>query len=232
MSLYVSMLNYKNVIYMSTYTVYLHQCPDRTAYVGVTTLEPELRWKNGIGYKNHSSFYDQILFFGWNNIEHIILGQTTDKDEALMLEDMVITMLQAEGRCLNTNKSGGKACSKERKREYNKQYNEANAEHLKELHKRYYEVHKENISERNKHYREANAEHIREQKKQYREAHKEQVKQYNTKRNSTPERKIYIRVRDFNRYHPDRAIETPMEAKQKYLEYGYIPDYIKNDDLQ
>lgn len=48
---------------------------------------------------------------------------------------------------------------------------------------------------------------------------------------ATPEGKIYNRVNGFNRRHPDRAIETPLEAKRKYLESGYIPDYIKRDDL-
>ena len=53
----------------------------------------------------------------------------------------------------------------------------------------------------------------------------------NKKRLSTPEGKIYNRVHRYNEYHPDRKIETPLEAKNKYLEYGYIPSYIKNDDL-
>lgn len=48
---------------------------------------------------------------------------------------------------------------------------------------------------------------------------------------STTEGRIYYRVKSYNRLHPDRKIETPMEAKNKYLEYGYIPSYIKNDDL-
>lgn len=52
------------------------------------------------------------------------------------------------------------------------------------------------------------------------------------KRNATPERKIYKRVSSFNRRHPDLAIETPLEAKTKYLETGYIPTYIKHDDLE
>ena len=52
---------------------------------------------------------------------------------------------------------------------------------------------------------------------------------YDRKRNSTTERLIYRRVYDYNRKHT--PIETPMEAKLKYLESGYIPCYIKNDDL-
>lgn len=74
------------------------------------------------------------------------------------------------------------------------------------------------------------------QKKQYYETNKERIierqKQYRNQVSSTPEYKIYNRVKTFNRRHPDKAIETPMEAKQKYLQTEYIPDYIKNDDLQ
>ena len=44
-----------------------------------------------------------------------------------------------------------------------------------------------------------------------------------------PERKIYNRVYVYNRTHT--PIETPLEAKRKYLEIGYIPQYIKHDDL-
>lgn len=48
-----------------------------------------------------------------------------------------------------------------------------------------------------------------------------------------PEKLIYIGSSggsSQNRNHT--PIETPLEAKNKYLEYGYIPSYIKNDDMQ
>lgn len=69
----------------------------------------------------------------------------------------------------------------------------------------------------------------KEEIKSYREDHKEEIKQYHKQRLSTPEGKIYNRVSKYNQRHT--PIETPMEAKQKYLETGYIPNYIKNDDL-
>lgn len=59
----------------------------------------------------------------------------------------------------------------------------------------------------------------------------EHLRQYQRNKLATPEGKIYQRVRDFNRRHPDLATETPMEAKLKYLESGYIPRYIKRDDI-
>lgn len=69
--------------------------------------------------------------------------------------------------------------------------------------------------------------------KQWNEDNKEEnkayMKDYNNQRRSTPEVKIYDRVHNYNRNHT--PIETPIEAKRKYLEWGYIPAYIKNDDL-
>lgn len=61
--------------------------------------------------------------------------------------------------------------------------------------------------------------------------HKQYSKQHNKQCRSTPEGKIYNRVAAYNHYHPDKAIETPMEAREKYLETCYIPAYIKHDDL-
>ena len=59
----------------------------------------------------------------------------------------------------------------------------------------------------------------------------EQHRQLNRNLRLTPGGRIYYRVHSFNHDHPDLAIETPLEAKRKYLESGYIPQYIKHDDL-
>lgn len=60
---------------------------------------------------------------------------------------------------------------------------------------------------------------------------KDYDRKYRMAERSKPEGKIYNRVTSFNQKHPDKMTETPMEAKRKYLETGYIPPYIKNDDL-
>lgn len=65
--------------------------------------------------------------------------------------------------------------------------------------------------------------------KQYREDRKEEMQVYDKQRRSTPEGKIYNRVTAYNQRHT--PIETPAEAKQKYLQCGYIPTYIKHNDL-
>lgn len=82
------------------------------------------------------------------------------------------------------------------------------------------------VSDRNAYNRQLYAEN-----EQFRERRKVYKKAYMKQRNSTPEGKIYYRVASYNKYHPDLKVETPLEAKKKYLENGYLPDYIKNDDL-
>ena len=67
---------------------------------------------------------------------------------------------------------------KERKKESNKKYNEAN----KEYNKKYREANKEKLKEKEKKYKEANKQKIKEQKKEYYEKNKqkiiERVKEY------------------------------------------------------
>ena len=65
--------------------------------------------------------------------------------------------------------------------------------------------------------------------KRYHKEHKEEKQAYCKQWRSTIEGKIYYRVSNYNRNHT--PIETPKEAKQKYLATGYIPAYIKTSDL-
>lgn len=78
-----------------------------------------------------------------------------------------------------------------------------------------------------KSYRKIKKEYCSEYNKKYRETHKNELK----KRWFKSENKIYNRVNSYNHNHPDKITETPLEAKQKYLTSGYIPTYIKSDDL-
>lgn len=78
-----------------------------------------------------------------------------------------------------------------------------------------------------KQYNEERKQYYKEYNKVHKEEKKEYDKKYRKQRNSTPEGKIYKRVSNYNKRHPDKVVETPMEARQKYLETGYIPNYIK-----
>ena len=72
------------------YCVYVHICPNDKKYYGYTSLQPEKRWGNGRGYKNQSDFYNDILFYGWNNIKHLIIADNLSKEEAELLEEQLI----------------------------------------------------------------------------------------------------------------------------------------------
>lgn len=69
-------------LFQGVYTVYEHITPDGWVYVGSTGKTPERRWRNGKGYALQPAFYDAILKFGWDNIQHIIVGTFKSKKDA------------------------------------------------------------------------------------------------------------------------------------------------------
>lgn len=42
-------------------------------YIGATCMRPKARWSRGNGYKGNKTFYADIIEFGWDNFEHVIL---------------------------------------------------------------------------------------------------------------------------------------------------------------
>lgn len=75
---------------MKEYTVYIHKVPNGKRYVGTTSQNPKWRFNNGKGYSFNRRFYHDILFYGWENIKHIIIAYNLQENEALMLERKLI----------------------------------------------------------------------------------------------------------------------------------------------
>lgn len=70
------------------YSIYVHTTPDGKRYVGCTSREPIERFgRNGSGYKFNKKFYNDILLFGWNNINHQVLETVEDKKIAIKREE-------------------------------------------------------------------------------------------------------------------------------------------------
>lgn len=72
------------------YTVYMHITPSNKRYIGITCRKPEYRWNNGKGYSQNNHFYNAILKYGWDNIEHIIVADELSKETACEMEKLLI----------------------------------------------------------------------------------------------------------------------------------------------
>jgi hypothetical protein len=72
------------------YKLYVHIVPNGKRYYGITGTKPKYRWNHGKGYDKNKHFASAIKKYGWNNIQHIILHEGLDKEEAGELEQYMI----------------------------------------------------------------------------------------------------------------------------------------------
>ena len=76
-----------------THKLYIHKFPNGKKYVGVCQC-CEDRWNNGNGYAHNEEMYKDIKKYGWDNIEHKILLETSDNDLAYKLERILIDEME------------------------------------------------------------------------------------------------------------------------------------------
>ena len=60
----------------NNYIVYKHSnLINGKNYIGITCHgeNPNLRWRNGYGYKNNDIFFSDIIKYGWDNFSHEII---------------------------------------------------------------------------------------------------------------------------------------------------------------
>jgi hypothetical protein len=75
---------------MSNWSVYKHTCPNGKVYIGITSKPPKSRWNSGYGYCKCKRFWNAIVKYGWNNIDHDILYVGLTKSEAETIEKRLI----------------------------------------------------------------------------------------------------------------------------------------------
>lgn len=92
---------------MSGYTVYKHTCPNGKIYIGITKRNVEKRWLNGKGYERQPPFYNAILKYGWDNIDHEILFENLTKEEACEKEVEMIAYYKSHDRRYDYNDTIG-----------------------------------------------------------------------------------------------------------------------------
>ena len=76
-----------------THKVYIHKFPNGKKYVGVC-ISCEDRWQNGNGYGYNKEMFADIKKYGWGNIEHKILFETSDSELAFKLERILIDEME------------------------------------------------------------------------------------------------------------------------------------------
>lgn len=196
---------------MKKFYIYEHHVIDADVrYVGVTT-NPKKRFMNA-NYKGKSlyKYLDISVPLAKNkNIETTILYCVNNKKTALSLEDRFIV----EMNTINIRRSGHISSDKNR--------------YYKEKYKEHPEVYQTKKAEwRNNHLEESRT-IGRKCRELHRDARIEQTKKWR----STPQGRINTRVRSFNNRHPDKAVVTPSEAVEMFELTGWVPTFVKHDDL-
>lgn len=82
------------------YYIYIHTCPNRKCYVGLSK-NPKQRWNKGEGYKDNKEFYEAIKFYGWDNIKHEIVAETNYGWIARKIEKELISKFKKNGKAYN-----------------------------------------------------------------------------------------------------------------------------------
>ena len=89
------------------FCVYMHITPSNKRYVGITCKSPNRRWESGSGYKNNRHFYNAIMKYGWDKIQHIIIAENLPVDEAEKMEIALIEKYQTNNPLYGYNHTAG-----------------------------------------------------------------------------------------------------------------------------
>lgn len=93
----------------SNYTVYMHRFPNGKVYIGITSQEPEQRWRGGDGYKNQA-VYRAIKKYGWENTLHEVLLRGLTKEQAEQAEINLIALFHSNEKRHGYNVDNGGNC--------------------------------------------------------------------------------------------------------------------------
>lgn len=91
---------------VNVYIVYKHISPTGKEYVGMTR-NIKKRWEgNGCSYTKNSEFRNDIMKYGWDNFQHIIIKDGLSLSEASKLEDELIVDAMNRGVAYNIARGG------------------------------------------------------------------------------------------------------------------------------
>lgn len=101
---------------MKKYYIYKHTNKvNGKSYIGVTSMEPKDRWRNGYGYRSQPKFFNAIMKNGWNNFSHEIIAACYSKEIAYEIEKALIKKYDSIDNGYNVSEGGnGMDCAFER----------------------------------------------------------------------------------------------------------------------
>ena len=164
-------------IMKKNYVVYQHVTPDGMYYFG-QTQNVERRWSNNGARYKRTSLQPYIEKYGWDNIKHIVLFRDQTKEDAIWIEDFLITTAREDGVCINKYRSGNVSKEESYNKNQMKYLREHNREDEIKKQKQYYEQNREKILEQQREYREQNREKRLEQQREYYEQNREKRLEY------------------------------------------------------
>lgn len=93
------------------YCLYCHLFPNGKRYIGITGQNPKDRWANGLGYSkcNQPIMYNAIQKYGWDNIQHLIIFDNLNEEDALKLEVEFIAKYRSNDIRYGYNRTAGGA---------------------------------------------------------------------------------------------------------------------------
>ena len=193
----------------NNYSVYQHVTPDGLYYFGATSNIKQ-RWSNnGAKYKK-TSLQPYIEKYGWDNIQHIVLFKDQTKENALWIEDFLITTAQEDGVCINQRRSGN--ISKEEG--YKQEYYQQNKDKIKQ----YYETNKEQIREKQNQYYKKYYEQNKDKKREYQEQNKDKIRKYQREYNREYQRKNRDKINEYHRqYRQRKKLEKQLKEVETTL---------------
>ena len=154
----------------NNYSVYQHITPDGMYYFGATQ-NVERRWSNNGAEYKRTALQPYIEKFGWDNIKHIVLFKDQTRENALWIEDFLITTAREDGVCINKQRSGLISKEEGYSQRQSKQYYETNKGQILEQKQQYYEQNKD----KRKDYLEQNKDRIRKQSRQRYQKNRDEI---------------------------------------------------------
>ena len=88
-------------------TVYALSFENGKKYIGITSLNPEDRWRKGRGYKKGTYIRSAIDKYGWENIYKQIVASGITQEEAENFERVLITALRTNEPEFGYNSTNG-----------------------------------------------------------------------------------------------------------------------------